>query len=201
MRNDIDRNCAKGPALLGSLLLFALLGAASLAAQNPNPADMAQSDTPVRIAISARVTGLRSGTRDIELEFGANEGKVTRLSATNGRQTFKFERVDDAGLSCPSGRVKECDSLSLRGGGQLTACACVAPGPVTQTKEHILLAKQVSVPSLMTEGSRPEQLAADATSSDRSYEVALSDKTMLRATTGGGQTCWLNKKIPMNLCY
>jgi hypothetical protein len=34
-----------------------------------------------------------------------------------------------------------------------------------------------------------------------SYSFALSDKSLLRATGGGGQTCWANKKLQMSICY
>lgn len=197
MRTKIHNS--KRPTL-AFFFLSALVCAASLASQDVGSTakTVAQLDQPVRVTLVRKVSAtLPQGAKELELDFTGANGVVTRLSASNGKQTFKFERTAEAMLSCPRGRVKECESLSLKAGGQLTACACVPPGPVTQTKEHILLAKQVGVPSLMTENSQPEKIAAPETG----YEVALSDKSLLRATSGTEPTCWSNKKLPMSICY
>ena len=54
----------------------------------------------------------------------------------------------------------------------------------------------------MMQGSAPPaSLAAAPVSADKTYEVELSDKTKLLATPGGGQTCWINRKAQVRLCY
>lgn len=201
MRNNIKRNSGKRPPL-AVFFLFALV-CAVLATQNlgSSASNPPSPDQPVRVTLVRKnFYALPAGAKDLELDFAGANGTVTRLSATNGKQTFKFERGGEALLSCPKGKVKECDSLSLKAGGQLTACACLPPGPMAQTKEHILLARQVGVPAMMTESSQPGKIAADP-ASETSYEIALSDKSMLRATPNSERTCWINKKLPMSLCY
>lgn len=199
MKNSVHTANSKPPAL-AVFIFFALLAtnfaAPGLSSVSSRPS--VRLDQPVRITMVRKsFADLPADVRELDLEFTGENGTVSRLQATNGKQTFTFERSEEAALSCPRGTVKECDSLILKGGGKLSTCACVKPEPVTQTKEHILLARQVGVPSMMTESTRAERIAPR---SERGYEVALSDKTPLRATSGR-PACWLNKKLRISVCY
>lgn len=120
-------------------------------------------DGPVRIKITARAKGSPSMTPEFDFK-GAN-GMVTGLSATSERKTFTFER-EAAGLSCPTGKVKECDALNLKDGGSVTTCVCLAPEKGN---------------------SSPASGGTDPSSADMRYDVALSDGTTLRSTGGGAQ--------------
>ena len=202
MTDNMNRNRSQRLAIS---FLIALIGGASLASQpflDSSSGAAAPLDQPIRITLVRKfMDTLPAEAKDLEVNFTGANGAVTGVSATNGKQTIRFERADDAELSCPRGKVKECESLSLTAGGKLTVCACLPPAPVTQTREHILLAKQVGVPALMQKNSQPTALVSVPVSADRTYEVELSDKTMLRATAGGGQTCWLNRKARVRICY
>lgn len=199
MTNHVDRSTRNWAALAG-LMLFALV-ATSITAQKFPPVTSPQSvnlDQPVRVVLHKKsFADLPSDAKELELELTGENGTVSRLEATNGKQRFTFERSEEAALSCPRGSVKECDALILRGGGKLQACACVKAEQATQTKEHILLARQVGVPSMTTEGILAERIAPRSQSG---YDVVLSDKTPLRATSGR-RTCWLSKKMRLSVCY
>lgn len=199
MTNNVHRSNRRGPALAG-LMLFALV-ATSITAQNFRPLASSLSvslDQPVRVVLHRKsFADLPADAKELELEFTGENGTVSRLEATNGKHTYGFVRSEETALSCPRGTVKECDSLILRGGGKLHGCACVKAEPATQTKEHILLARQVGVPSMSTESTPAERIAPR---SESGYDVVLSDKTPLRATMGR-QTCWLSKMIRLSVCY
>ena len=199
MRNDVD-NSKRKRRVFATLILFALV-ATTLAAPGFHylPSSSATTlDQPVRVVLARKsFADLPADAKELELELTGENGIVSRLEATNGKQTFGFVRSDETALTCPRGTVKECDSLILRGGGKLNACACVKSEQVRQTKEHILLARQVGVPALMTESTREERIAPRPESG---YDVVLSDKTPLRATTGR-QTCWLSKRMRISVCY
>ena len=199
MTNGVQKTGSKLHIIAG-LLLFALV-ATSLTAQafrNLPSMPLASLDQPIRVTmVRKNFVDVPAAGKELDLEFTGENGIVSRLQATGGKQTYTFERSEEAALSCPRGSVKECDSLILRGGGKLNACACVKPEPVTQTKEHILLARQVGVPSMTTESTREERIAPR---SERGYDVVLSDKTPLRASSGR-QSCWLNKKLRISVCY
>ncbi|HWN10563.1 MAG TPA: hypothetical protein VNO50_15080 [Pyrinomonadaceae bacterium] len=199
MTNGIQMSNSKRPAL--AALIFLALIATSFAAPglgNLSRRPSVTLDQPVRVTLVRKnFADASTDAKELDLEFTGVNGTVSRLQATNGKQTYSFERSEEAALICPRGSVKECDSLILKGGGKLSACACVKLEPATQTKEHILLARQVGVPSMMTESTREERIAPR---SERGYEVALIDKTPLRATSGR-QTCWLNKKLRVSVCY
>jgi len=199
MRNAVDRSNRRWPGLVGLMLLA--LGAASITAESFRPVAAAGSlslDQPVRVVLHRKsFADLPADAKELELEFTGENGTVSRLEATNEKQTFGFVRSEETALSCSRGTVKECDSLNLRGGGKLRACACVKDETARQTKEHILLARQVGVASMMTESTRAERIAPR---SESGYDVVLSDKTPLRATSGR-QTCWLNKRMRISVCY
>lgn len=203
MRNNMNRNVVTRRSMLVAFLLFALVGAASLAAKNPreltgppNPQPNtapdgtqavkitatapAVADGPIRLKITARAKGYPS--RETEVDFLGANGTVTGLSATSERKTFKFERASSgaAGFSCPRSKVKECDSLGMKNGGKLSACACLPPD---------------------RKSSPPATDTADPAAAVMSYDVALNDGSTLRATASGGPTCWVNKKLEMSICY
>ena len=199
MRNNVDNSKRTRP-VLAALMVFAV-AATSITAQNFRSlaSTLSESlDQPVRVVLHRKsFADLPADAKELELEFTGENGAVSRLEATNEKMTIGFVRSEETALSCPRGTVKECDALILRGGGKLHACACVKAETARQTKEHILLARQVGVPSMTTESTRAERIAPR---SESGYDVVLSDKTPLRATTGR-QTCWLSKIIRISVCY
>lgn len=181
--------------------LLALMGAASFGLPLLR-ASATVPNEPIRVVLVRKfIDNEPAAAKDLELNFTGLNGKVTGLSASNEKTTINFERGDNAELSCPRGKVRECESISLKAGGKLTACGCAPPAPVTQTREHILLAKQVGVPSMMQKNSQPTAMVTVPVSADRTYDVELGDKSFLRATEGGRQTCWINRKARVRICY
>ena len=119
MRSTINRH--GGELALTVVFLFALICAANFAAQPSRDLAFkppASPDQSVRVMLVRKsFSTLPAGAKDLEIDFTGANGIVTRLSATNGKQTFKFERADDAELELSTGqsqRMRLVKSASRR---------------------------------------------------------------------------------------